>query len=210
VWLLTVVVRHFKKNSLRFSVYHGAQRQKRNAALLSNFDVVLTTYDTIRAEHVQADSPSEDAQGVIHSVIWHRIVLDEGTWRVMRDDTSNGLDGGSLLSAFRSPHDPKQVFEEGPGRVCSPCAASLVFDRHTNPEPLGRPGISRRVFARGSFRQPERISEVLSGPYRPTGEQGMGTFKGFGPLRESSASRLRSWLPARFSWMMERKRRTAW
>jgi SNF2 family DNA or RNA helicase len=99
-------VRHFKKDSLRFSIYHGSQRQKRDAALLSSFDVVLTTYETIRAEHVQADSPSKDGQGVIHSVIWHRVVLDEGTLRVMCDSTSNRLDGGSL-SAFRSLHDPK-------------------------------------------------------------------------------------------------------
>ncbi len=76
--LLTLAVRHFKKNSLRFSVYHGSQRLKKDAALLRSFHVVLTTYDTLRAEHVRHDEPEKGGSGVIQSIIWHRVVLDEG------------------------------------------------------------------------------------------------------------------------------------
>ncbi len=72
-----MVVRHFQENSLRVSVYHGPQRQK-NADVLSSFDVVLTTYDTVRAEHIQLEDSDEKGQGVIQSIVWHRVVLDEG------------------------------------------------------------------------------------------------------------------------------------
>ncbi|KAH6850549.1 SNF2 family N-terminal domain-containing protein [Chaetomium sp. MPI-CAGE-AT-0009] len=67
------IERHLKAGALRFIVYHGSQRQK-NAALLSNFDVVLTTYETVRAEYSQALGGT---QGAIQAVSWNRIILDE-------------------------------------------------------------------------------------------------------------------------------------
>lgn len=78
--MLTGTTRHFEENSLRFTVYHGSLRQK-NPGLLSSFDVVLTTYDTIRTEHVQTEA-SGRIQGVIQSIFWHRVVLDEGMSRL--------------------------------------------------------------------------------------------------------------------------------
>ncbi|KAK1758998.1 SNF2 family N-terminal domain-containing protein [Echria macrotheca] len=69
------IKRHFKKDSLRFTVYQGSLRQK-DAKILSSLDVVLTTYDTIRVEHIQREE-SEKIRGAIHSILWHRVVLDE-------------------------------------------------------------------------------------------------------------------------------------
>jgi len=74
--MLTVISRHFKENSLRYTVYHGSQRHK-DSKLLSSFDVVLTTYDTIRAEHIRTGA-SDKQESMTHSIFWHRVVLDEG------------------------------------------------------------------------------------------------------------------------------------
>jgi SNF2 family DNA or RNA helicase len=57
-------------------VYHGYQRQK-DADLLRSFDVVLTTYETVRAEYSQ-ELQNGGAQSAIQAISWTRIVLDEG------------------------------------------------------------------------------------------------------------------------------------
>ena len=66
--------RHLKPGAMRFIVHHGSQRRK-SANLLSSFDVVLTTYETVRAEHLQLLGGGRSA---FHTISWHRIVLDEG------------------------------------------------------------------------------------------------------------------------------------
>jgi SNF2 family DNA or RNA helicase len=64
---------HLKPGTMRFTVYHGSHRQK-TTDLLGSFDVVLTTYETVRAEHLQFLGGGQSA---FHTVSWHRIVLDE-------------------------------------------------------------------------------------------------------------------------------------
>jgi SWI/SNF-related matrix-associated actin-dependent regulator of chromatin subfamily A3 len=62
--------RHIADGTLRTAVYHGQRSQI--ASTLPEFDVVLTTYDTVRAEVSKGHS-------ALQSFIWYRIVLDEGT-----------------------------------------------------------------------------------------------------------------------------------
>lgn len=64
--------RHLAPNTLTVCRYHGT-RKITNVKLLSDFDVVLTTYATLAAEF------SGDCR--LHQLTWFRIVLDEGKIR---------------------------------------------------------------------------------------------------------------------------------
>lgn len=50
--------------------YHGSGR-KGLLDQLQDSDIVITTYNTINAEHSKRDSP-------LHKIGWYRVVLDEG------------------------------------------------------------------------------------------------------------------------------------
>ena len=54
---------------MRWRIYHGADR---NAAVLGDFDIVLTTYKILSLEWKRHSKIS------LFSYKWHRIVLDEG------------------------------------------------------------------------------------------------------------------------------------
>jgi SWI/SNF-related matrix-associated actin-dependent regulator of chromatin subfamily A3 len=60
---------------VRVMVYHGARKQPLNPSSIKDFDVVVTTYDTVRSEYW---SKKKQASTGIASVKWRRIVLDEG------------------------------------------------------------------------------------------------------------------------------------
>jgi SNF2 family DNA or RNA helicase len=62
--------RHIKPGQARLVVYHGPGRQNMQAELEST-DIVLTTYETLRADWL--------ANRALYSKYWYRIVLDEGT-----------------------------------------------------------------------------------------------------------------------------------
>jgi SWI/SNF-related matrix-associated actin-dependent regulator of chromatin subfamily A3 len=67
-----LVSRHLHPGKMRISVYQGSNRSRISDDLLTN-DIVLTNYDTIRA-----DWASQGHNGSIHSKSWARVVLDEG------------------------------------------------------------------------------------------------------------------------------------
>jgi SWI/SNF-related matrix-associated actin-dependent regulator of chromatin subfamily A3 len=56
--------------TLNTSKYHGHDREK-DASALGEYDVVITTYNTLASEYSKKES-------VLHRVSWYRIVLDEG------------------------------------------------------------------------------------------------------------------------------------
>ena len=130
--MLILVTRHFKKNSLRFTVYHGSLRQK-DTDLLSSFDIVLTTYDTIRTENPQLDAHSQ-RQGVIQSIIWHRVVLDEGRRHPFVPLRNLWELNANYLLQY-SPLHPESLLEEVSDGLRLTGTASLVFNRNANPEP---------------------------------------------------------------------------
>jgi SNF2 family DNA or RNA helicase len=63
------VLRHVKANTLRTCRFHGKNRPT-SLTDLNGFDIVLTTYATLSAEHKN--------RGVLHQADWYRVVLDEG------------------------------------------------------------------------------------------------------------------------------------
>ncbi|KAI1416817.1 SNF2 family N-terminal domain-containing protein [Hypoxylon sp. FL1857] len=75
------IERHFKKASFTYKIYHGRARDD-GAAALRSVDVVLTTYETLRAElpdegTIMRRGKRSRRAGLLHNVDWHRVVLDE-------------------------------------------------------------------------------------------------------------------------------------
>jgi len=70
---------HFKSSSVKYVLYHGAEREQGIIGLTVN-DIVITTYDTLRAE-CPSNSTNSKIQsrrsGILHSIYWWRLVLDE-------------------------------------------------------------------------------------------------------------------------------------
>ncbi|OJJ95992.1 hypothetical protein ASPACDRAFT_81685 [Aspergillus aculeatus ATCC 16872] len=60
---------HIKHNQLRYFIYHGANRGKAKPSLVREYDIVITTYETIRQDWRTKDGLSTET--------WYRIVLDE-------------------------------------------------------------------------------------------------------------------------------------
>ncbi|XP_066562621.1 transcription termination factor 2 isoform X2 [Amia ocellicauda] len=81
------IERHVKGSKLSVYLYHGPNRQ-RNAEVLAEHDVVVTTYTLVSkeipVEKEEAEKPSKDEEKVgshqppLLRVAWSRIVLDEG------------------------------------------------------------------------------------------------------------------------------------
>ncbi|PYI24428.1 hypothetical protein BO99DRAFT_92671 [Aspergillus violaceofuscus CBS 115571] len=65
----TQIKTHIKHNQLRYFIYHGANRGKVKPSLVREYDIVITTYETIRQDWRTKDGLSTET--------WYRIVLDE-------------------------------------------------------------------------------------------------------------------------------------
>jgi SNF2 family DNA or RNA helicase len=76
------ITRHFKEGSLTFTTYHGPTRQKQ-LKQIESYDVVLTTYETLKADcpkvvRGKRKAVNDERSGGLHEFRWHRVVLDEG------------------------------------------------------------------------------------------------------------------------------------
>jgi hypothetical protein len=69
VWLSNFSSRHIRHGEIRWSVYHGFNRQHISSPFQEN-DIVLTTYETMRSEWTN--------KGPLYSEKFLRLVLDEG------------------------------------------------------------------------------------------------------------------------------------
>src|SRR5271154_6720451 len=68
---------HFQPSSIHSIIYHGTGRQTL-LSCLHQFDIILTTYNTIATEGKRYKSSRQDvATASLFSIQWHRIVIDE-------------------------------------------------------------------------------------------------------------------------------------
>jgi SWI/SNF-related matrix-associated actin-dependent regulator of chromatin subfamily A3 len=72
---------HLRPNTVSWRKHHGNSRL-RSSSLLGDHDIIITTYDTVASEWRQLAVEKKP----LHSIHWHRIVLDEAHY--IRDRTT--------------------------------------------------------------------------------------------------------------------------
>ncbi|CAM1509837.1 Fc.00g001720.m01.CDS01 [Cosmosporella sp. VM-42] len=81
---------HFVPGALSFVCFHGQDRP-RESTVLREFDLVLTTYDTLAADYA--------GQSILHDMEWYRVALDEAHW--IRNPTSKKFRAATCLHSRR-------------------------------------------------------------------------------------------------------------
>ncbi|KAI1775166.1 SNF2 family N-terminal domain-containing protein [Hypoxylon cercidicola] len=94
---------HFKQGSLTYRIYHGSARDD-NVAALGGADIVITSYETLRSglpddEAEQKHVVGSRRSGILHSIDWHRVVLDEA--HIVRNRTSKTFQAVYMLKTKR-------------------------------------------------------------------------------------------------------------
>ena len=75
----TQMKRHIKeKYHLRIMFYHGTRKQPISPKTIDDYDVVITTYDSVSSEWHSQKSTTVPRKGGVFSVTWRRVILDEG------------------------------------------------------------------------------------------------------------------------------------
>ncbi|KAF2034663.1 hypothetical protein EK21DRAFT_85239 [Setomelanomma holmii] len=75
----TQMKKHIKpEHELRVMFWHGTRKQSITPKSIENYDVVISTYDSVSSEWYSQKSTNLPRQSGIYSVKWRRIILDEG------------------------------------------------------------------------------------------------------------------------------------
>ncbi|KAF2280728.1 uncharacterized protein EI97DRAFT_428835 [Westerdykella ornata] len=75
----TQMERHIKQEyALRVMFYHGTRKQPITPKEIGNYDVVISTYDSVSSEWHSQKSTTLPRRSGVFSVKWRRVVLDEG------------------------------------------------------------------------------------------------------------------------------------
>ncbi|KAH9209574.1 SNF2 family N-terminal domain-containing protein [Leptodontidium sp. 2 PMI_412] len=95
------ILKHFKEGSLTFTTYYGPTRQKQ-LKQIESYDIVLTTYETLKADCPKAARGrrkvvEDEHSGGLHEFRWHRVVLDEA--HVIRNKSSQAFGAVYSLEA---------------------------------------------------------------------------------------------------------------
>ncbi|RKK32486.1 hypothetical protein BFJ67_g14743 [Fusarium oxysporum f. sp. cepae] len=68
------IKRHIKPGLISYTIYHG---NKRHLVPFNEFSIVLTTYETVKADRKREAETSDAMANSLHHQIWHRVILDE-------------------------------------------------------------------------------------------------------------------------------------
>jgi len=75
----TQMKKHIKpEHALRVMFWHGTRKQPITPKQIENYDVVISTYDSVSSEWYSQKSTTVPRQSGVYSVNWRRIILDEG------------------------------------------------------------------------------------------------------------------------------------
>jgi SWI/SNF-related matrix-associated actin-dependent regulator of chromatin subfamily A3 len=75
----TQMERHIKpEHALRIMFYHGTRKQPLSKKTINNYDVVISTYDSVSSEWHSQKTPQIPRSDGVFSVKWRRVILDEG------------------------------------------------------------------------------------------------------------------------------------
>jgi SWI/SNF-related matrix-associated actin-dependent regulator of chromatin subfamily A3 len=75
----TQMKKHVKpEHALRIMFYHGTRKQPISPKQIENYDVVISTYDSVSSEWYSQKSTNLPRKSGVYSVNWRRIILDEG------------------------------------------------------------------------------------------------------------------------------------
>ncbi|KAF2108986.1 SNF2 family N-terminal domain-containing protein [Lophiotrema nucula] len=75
----TQMKQHIKeKHALRVLFYHGTRKEPITPDTISNYDVVISTYESVSSEWHSQKSTNLPRKSGVFSVTWRRVVLDEG------------------------------------------------------------------------------------------------------------------------------------
>lgn len=75
----TQIKKHVKEEyALRVMFYHGTRKEPITPKSISNFDVVISTYESVSSEWHSQKSTTLPRKSGVFSVKWRRVILDEG------------------------------------------------------------------------------------------------------------------------------------
>ncbi|KAH7072928.1 SNF2 family N-terminal domain-containing protein [Paraphoma chrysanthemicola] len=75
----TQIAKHIKpEHALRVMFWHGARKQPITPSQIENYDVVISTYDSVSSEWYSQKSTNLPRKSGVYSVKWRRVILDEG------------------------------------------------------------------------------------------------------------------------------------
>lgn len=75
----TQIKKHIKEeHALRVMFYHGTRKQPITPNQIKNYDVVISTYESVSSEWHSQKSMKLPRQSGVFSIKWRRVILDEG------------------------------------------------------------------------------------------------------------------------------------
>ncbi|KAF2832307.1 hypothetical protein CC86DRAFT_366141 [Ophiobolus disseminans] len=75
----TQMKKHIKpEHALRVMFWHGTRKQPITPKQIENYDVVISTYDSVSSEWYSQKSTNLPRKSGVYSIKWRRIILDEG------------------------------------------------------------------------------------------------------------------------------------